>query len=252
MALQIQESTLREFFDRAGTLARGSGFLARFLIAWPRSTQGTRFYSDPPDGWHALDEFERRITSILDAPVPINDDGDLTPVMLTLDADAKAAWVAFHDAIEAEMADGGELREVRDVASKTADNAARLAALLQVFEHGLHGGAIGLDAFERASKITAWHLSESRRFFGELALPPELAAAARLDGWLLDYCRREQASEISTRDAQRLGPLRTSEALSAALAVLAELDRARIVTEGRRKTIKINPALQGGTHHGLA
>lgn len=43
------------------------------------------------------------------------------------------------------------------------------------------GGAIGADAFEGASRITAWHLSEARRFFGELALPAELADAARLD-----------------------------------------------------------------------
>jgi hypothetical protein len=31
---------------------------------------------------------------------------------------------------------------VRDVASKSADNAARLAALFQMFEHGM-GGAVG-------------------------------------------------------------------------------------------------------------
>jgi hypothetical protein len=41
--LQIQEPTLRSFFDKiSGALARGTGFLARFLVAWPESTQGTR------------------------------------------------------------------------------------------------------------------------------------------------------------------------------------------------------------------
>ena len=54
------------------------------------------------------------------------------------------------------------------------------------------GGAIGLDSFERASRITAWHLSEARRFFGELALPAELADAARLDSWLIEHCQRER------------------------------------------------------------
>lgn len=48
IALQVQEATLRNFFERSGGLARGTGFLARFLVAWPESTQGQRSYSDPP------------------------------------------------------------------------------------------------------------------------------------------------------------------------------------------------------------
>jgi len=68
------------------------------------------------------------------------------------------------------------------VASKTADNAIRLAALFQIFEGAR--GAVGLDCFESGSRIAAWHLNESRRFLGELSLPVELANAARLDRWL--------------------------------------------------------------------
>ena len=33
ITLQVQEATLRSFFDRSGGLARGTGFLARFLLA---------------------------------------------------------------------------------------------------------------------------------------------------------------------------------------------------------------------------
>ena len=75
----------------------------------------------------------------------ITDDGALSPAPMSLAPDAKAAWIAFHDTIERELASGGELFDVRDVASKSADNAARLAALFQIFEHGL-GGAIGWNA----------------------------------------------------------------------------------------------------------
>ena len=48
VALQVQEATLRSYFDRSGGLARGTGFLARFLVAWPESTQGFRPFTDPP------------------------------------------------------------------------------------------------------------------------------------------------------------------------------------------------------------
>lgn len=88
MALQVQEPTLREFFTRSGALARGTGFLARFLVAWPKSTQGIR-HIDPnaPDGpatWPYLAAFHRRIGKVLDQPVPIDEDGALTPLILVV------------------------------------------------------------------------------------------------------------------------------------------------------------------------
>ncbi len=243
VALQVQEPTLREFFTRSGALARGTGFLARFLVAWPESTQWQRPFTDPPAHWPHLAAFHRRIAAILDQPAPIDEDGALTPPMLPLTPDAKAAWVEYHNAIEGELSSGGELYDVRDVASKSADNAARLAALFQVYDGA--GGAIGAEAFEGASRITAWHLHEARRFFGELALPAELADAARLDNWLIEYCRRRRTHLVPTREAQRLGPVRDKGKLDSASRELEELDRIRVAHEGKRKTIKVNPALVG-------
>ena len=98
---------------------------------------------------------------------------------------------------------------------------------------------------EGASRIAAWHLNESRRFFGELALPVELADASRLDSWLIEYCQRERSTVVSTRDAQRHGPVRDKAKLAAALLELKEADRVRVVSEGRRKTINVNPAMVG-------
>jgi len=160
---------------------------------------------------------------------------------MTLSPEAKDAWVEYHNAIEGELISGGELYDVRDVASKSADNAARLAALFQFF--GGVGGAIGRDAFESASLIAAWHLHESRRFFGELALPAELADSARLDSWLIEYCRLQRMSCVSRREAQRLGPVRDKEKFRVALHELEELDRVKVAQDGRQKVILVNPAL---------
>jgi putative DNA primase/helicase len=136
LSLQVQEAALRNFIDRSGGLARGVGFLARFLLAWPESTQGYRPFSDPPPDWPSLSAFNRRVAEILAIPVPMDEEGALNPSMLSLSRDAKAAWVAFHDEIEVELRNGGELYDVRDVASKTADNAVRLAALFQASSAG--------------------------------------------------------------------------------------------------------------------
>ena len=241
VALQVQEPTLREFFKQSGALARGTGFLARFLVAWPESTQGFRPFTEAPENWPHLAAFNRRIAAILDQPVPIDDDGALTPPMLPLTPEAKAAWITFHNAIEIELASGGELYDVRDVASKSADNAVRLAALFHMFESG--GGAIGANALEAGSRIAAWHLNEARRFFGELALPPEMADAARLDRWLMEHCQREQTHFVGKRHARQHGPLRSGDSLDAAIRELSDLDRMRLLKEGKRITLQLNPAL---------
>jgi putative DNA primase/helicase len=245
VALQVQEATLRSFFDRSGGLARGTGFFARFLVAWPESTQGYRPFTDPPDSWPKLAAFHRRITEILNTSVSFDEGGALNPAMMAFTPEAKTAWVAFHDVLERELRSGGELYDVRDVASKTADNAARLAALFHVFEHGFET-AVDSDSFENASRIAAWHLHEARRFFGELALPVELANAVRLDNWLLDICQRQHKHSVPRRELQRLGPVRDKEPLKNALKELEDLGRVRVIQEGRRIDIKINPQLLDG------
>lgn len=245
IALQVQEATLRSFFDRSGQLARGTGFLARFLIALPESTQGYRPFSEAPESWPALAKFNQRISAILAQDAPIVENGGLSPALLSLSPETKAAWIRFHDALEAELKAGGELYSVRDVASKSADNAARLAALFEVFEHGI-GETIGINAFEGAARIAAWHLNEARRFFSELVLPERLSNASHLNQWLVDYCQKEQTLSISRRDIQRnVTPvhLRHKQQLDEALAELVDAERIRLEDDGRKKLVHVNPAL---------
>jgi putative DNA primase/helicase len=243
MGLMVQEQTLRDYLAKVGPLARGSGFLARFMVAWPRSTQGTRFFEEAPQDWPHLAAFNRRIGDILNQGLLLGEDGGLSPTVLPLAPKAKAAWKAFHDVIEKQLGTGGELHAVKDVASKTADNAVRLAALFHKLCDA--GGDIGLEAFEGASRIAAWHLSESQRFFGELALPAELADAARLDAWLIEHCRLERTHIVGKNYVRQHGPLRDGNRLDAAIKELDALDRLRLDKDGKRLTIRLNPALVG-------
>jgi putative DNA primase/helicase len=245
VALQVQEPTLREFFSRTGALARGTGFLARFLVAFPESTQGTRQIDprvpDGPLGWPKLTAFERRITEILQKPIPLGEDDVLAPPMLLLSSEAKTAWIEFHNNIESGLSREGELYDVRDVASKSADNAVRLAALFHIFEG--EEGAISVDTFEGASCIAAWHLHEARRFFGELALPAEVTDAARLDGWIVARCKQNCNNSIGKNYARQHGPIRDGLRFNAAISALEALDRLRVAKEGKQLTIQLNPSL---------
>jgi len=93
--------------------------------------------------------------------------------------------------------------------------------------------------------VITWHLLEAKRFLGELVMPPELANPMRLETWMLDWCRREGVDKVSTRQIQQFGPggLRDKSAYTEAVKELAELGRARLVQDGKKKSVQINPAL---------
>ena len=157
----------------------------------------------------------------------MTEDGTLIPSVLPLGADAKAAWVIFHDAIESELRSSGELYNVRDVASKIADNAARIAALFQYFKDG-SSTEISQEVFEGASRIATWHLHEAKRLYAGLPLSEKQANVVRLDEWLLDCCLKNDTNIILRRDVQQnVTPvsLRQKAVLDAALKELTERDR---------------------------
>jgi hypothetical protein len=247
MGLMVQEAVLREFFERSKGLARGSGFLARFLIAWPTSTMGSRFYKSPKTGSPALQAYSERLSQILASTPSPDEDGALSPTAMMFSPEAKAAWVEHHDEVEAMLHQDGELHDIKDVASKSADNAARLAALFAFYARGA-GAVIEKDEFLRGARIASWHLREARRFLGELCLPKELAHAVRLDRYLIEQCRKNGNGIVLRSKVQNSGPyaLRDGKVLDAAVKELEGLGRAKDVKNGSRREIQLNPELLNG------
>ena len=244
LTLQAQPGTFEDFLRTDRGLSRDIGFLSRVLVAVPESAQGRRKFKEAPKSWPALTRFSNRISELLNAPVHVDEDGGLVVTTVKLAPAAKIAWVAFHDKIESELAIGGSLTDVRDVAAKAADNACRLAAVFEVVEHGIV--MIELPAFESAARIVEWHLNEARRFFGAMAQPEENVTVSALDAWLLEFCRARNVSAVPVSAVQKAGPrkLRVKAALDAAVKELEALGRARLVKgQGKSKTIEINPAL---------
>ncbi len=245
--VMVQPETMRTFIERAGALPRGTGFIARFLIAWPTSTQGHRPYRPAPVKMPAVDAFNRRIRELLDMPLVTDAVGGLAPVVLDLSPSARDAWVQAYDAIERELASGGDYIAIRDVAAKAAENIARLAALFHMLDHGVTG-AIDQACVDGAAQIVRWHLQEAQRLLGELDAPPAMAAAACLDAWLRAEAMRTRDGRIPTSRLYRYGPgrVRDSKNLKDAVALLAEHGRARMEEEGRRRFVVVNPVLYAG------
>ena len=242
VGLQVQESAFRSFLEKTGNLARGSGFMARFLICWPESTQGSRTFKEAPATWPALAGYNERMTELLQRQRGIVK--GVSPGMVDFSNDAKKLWIKFHDSVEGELASGGGLFDVRDVASKIADNAARLAVIFHVFETGSPVGLISGQHMSCAGRISYWHLNESKRFFGGLVQPQEITNAARLEAWLISGNEKRGTTLLTRRYAQQYGPVRESKRLEEALLVLTDLGRAKESSlTPYQKVIMVNPAL---------
>ncbi len=223
----------------------GTGFGARFLIAWPKSTQGTRLYKAPPSHWPHLTHFSNHVLDLLNTDLIIDENtGALQPNTLHLSAAAQNAWIEFYNDTEQELCTGGELTDIKDVTSKAADNVARIAALFHVYEHGITGN-ISEDHLRSAGRIMFWHLMESKRFFNELSLSKELRHATMLDNWLLNYCREHNTTEISLMLTRQKAPnsLREKGLIDEVLKHLIDLNRVKIVKDGKKKLIRLNPKL---------
>jgi putative DNA primase/helicase len=245
MALQVQPTALKQFVDKSGDLARGIGFFARFLMAFPESTQGTRLYKEAPPTWPALAQYYNRITAILNQQPAIDENGTLTTQMLTLSPDAKTAWIEFHNAVESQLSEDGDLAAIRDVASKIADNAVRIAALFHAVQG--HIGQISFDDFDRASVIASWHLHEALRFFGMASADDSDHAVQRLDAWLITNSM-SGAGGFTTTYLMQKGPrtTRSKTKLIEALECLSDLGRIKTYQAGRSTEVFVNPALIGG------
>ena len=150
--------------------------------------------------------------------------------MLDFSPEAKALWIERYNAIESQLSSHGDFAAIPDVAAKAADNVARLAAVLHVFEHGA-AGTISADTVHNAGEIVTWHLYSAKALLGPLSVSKDEANAANLDRWLLDRCAMEGVDGFPTRTLLHSGPnaTRKREDFDRAVGLLAEHGRVRLV-----------------------
>jgi hypothetical protein len=100
-------------------------------------------------------------------------------------------------------------------------------------------GVVDADAVDAAGGVIRWHLDEPRRLLYDLHSLVHLAATIRLDNWLGVEARRTSSHRIATNRAYRCGSSAVSDAkdIKTSLATLAERRRARMVEDGRRRSV---------------
>lgn len=247
MGLQVQPSVLQEFTRSTGGLARGIGYFARFLFSQPNSTRGSRFYTEPPAERPALRAFHARVTAMLDAPAEFDDFDRLVNYFYPLDQQARRVWVAFHDEVEELMGCDEEFSRIPDVASKAAENAARLACCYHTFSGNL-ALEITEEAMVDACAVMRWYLDEAVRFGQSADRTDEVRNAELLEEWLARQFRLTKdldKSGITVRNVQQMGPgpLRVRTKLDAAIELLEDHGRIRIsqVPGSKKRYITMAP-----------
>lgn len=239
--LMVQGGILAKLAVFLGGTARTTGFLARFLICSPPSTMGTRLYTEPTN-MGQVDAFATRIEYLLDQPLPLSQHSEfeLDPPVLVLSPPAKAIWREYHDEVERDIAPQvGDLESVADFASKSAEQAARIAGVFSAFEG--NRGVIDQDVMQNAVLVARWYLTETLRVFGLYEVPQGVQDALGLFGWMV---RQGAPSFTSSEVAQRCFPraLRSDKVRrSDALVLLCGEGYLKLTKDGKARTYHVNP-----------
>ena len=240
VSLMLQEAVLRKLVAVDHGASRSTGFLARFLLACPNSTMGSRLYREPPQqADRAMNAFNERIAEILALPLPYSgdDDGSLQSPELHLSIDAKNLWVKYFNSVEERISRHAEFASIPDFASKSAENAVRLAGCFHIFCHGI-SGKIEAETMRRAIAVANWHLQETLLLFETIDTPQEIQDALLLWDWL----KLKQPQNITLTYLRNYAPnrLRSGERHKKAVEVLLEHNYL-LKDEKREHHLRINP-----------
>ena len=161
------------------------GFLSRVLCAWPETTAGTRRYrSEDASQDPAIRRYWETLKALLERPYPLREGtrNELMPRLLPLADPAKAAWIQYCDAIEAQLGSGQPLEPIRGFANKAAEHAARIAGVLAVIENPA-AVVIELPQVHAGIALMDYYLTEQLRIQETGATDPDIRLAERLLAW---------------------------------------------------------------------
>jgi len=236
ISLMAQTKVVTEFMARHGNEARDIGFLARTLICFPASTQGARFIEDKTPSWEHLPIFQNRMAEILNLEKV---EGEKN--ILKFSPEGATRWIQIFNKIETRLNPGRYFSDMKDYASKYAENLARVAAILHFF-CGFKGD-ISDDMVSRAERICEWYADEFKENFAKPEIPIEELDAKELERWLQRHVQETGNYFIRKNDIRKFGPnsLRSKERLDAALDFLEFTDKIRFSFERKVKYVDMNP-----------
>jgi hypothetical protein len=179
---------------------RESGLAARLLLAWPprKAKRWTEADIDPK----AEAEFARIVDRLFELKSTVGDEGEAIPVVVRLDADAKAAWTAYYNAHADEQVDlTGDLSAAW---SKLEEYAARLALVIHFVRWAATDptlkdpGILDLASMNAGITLAEWFKHEAKRVYAMLDEPDPARDQRRLVEWI-----DRKGGLVTPREAQQ-------------------------------------------------
>ena len=172
----------------ADPIANGQGFLARFLICEPESNIGrrTRVGYDPNSDV-TLSQFSAKLGGYLGAQMPLREGtrNQLEPAALKMSENAKGLLWEYYQETERAQRPGDKFCHVTPYASKSAEQAARIAAVQTLWEN-TEARAVTAAVMANAIILARFYLSEVVRLANAAVVSEKIDQAETLRRWILE------------------------------------------------------------------
>jgi putative DNA primase/helicase len=177
---------------------RGRGLLARFLYALPQSRVGFRHFVQSAVRAQVRSAYRDAIRNILKVEPPAT--GGDPGHALTPSAGARAIWIGYYNEIEQRQCEDGDLRGIRDWASKAHGAALRIAGLLHLAAGLRPDRTISDETMSAAWAIVRNYLvPHALEAFTMIGADRDVEQARKIVGWIV----RTRRKQFTRRDAHK-------------------------------------------------
>lgn len=189
-------------------LMRAQGYLARTLKVWPSSLMGERFITtnEPMIEDHpAVKDYYSVMKAILKRSMKVKgrENNDEPFTLLPCTEKATVLWTEFYNGIEKKLDPCGSLYDVKEMATRAAEKAARIAAIQALYKEKIQVDSMDM---ENAIVLVSWFVDEDIRIDNKANVTKESERANTLLHWITRYMEKEGLPEISIDDIQKCGP----------------------------------------------
>lgn len=228
VAMHLMAQPRATFAWLSNPVLRDQGLFSRCLVAYPKSTAGTRmFRNEKADETAAAAAYVSRMTELLGGKWPINEFHELQPQHMGIAGAARTLWVEVANQVE--RAISGDLNPIRALASKAAEHMGRIAGVLTIIADPM-ATAVSEAAMQQAAVLMEFYLGEALRLSGVQPQHEKADRASFLWAWIAQRNKRHITLVEMTQFAH--SKLRKAETLRSLMDVLTDHYLARKVPEG--------------------
>jgi len=250
LAISLQPEIVNELASVPGF--RGKGMAARLLPSFPASPVGQR---DVRKSKAIPPEEENTWTSILTTilnqaeEASVSEWGEYTPYVLSLSSEAKELYYLYSEHVERQLSKGGGLSTIRDWGGKMVGHALRIAGLFHLVERGSEAIAypIGKQSLVAAIGVMEYFVPHAKYLLEKI---DGTSYGEHLDE-LMKVLQEIQEPVYRTSVTGRLRSHKrfkgNKEYINEALDELELLGYIRLVPEGSKIRVELNPSIGGIT-----